>query len=113
MGALRNLINENIDRREVDSPMSTTTNLSYSKAYANDDSPMRPVNGANMRTSVVKNLESNPLFVDPKKVLSQLEDERRIGQNREVKNRMLSFHQNILHLPNHILLIYIRMKSVS
>eukprot|EP01035_Chromulina_nebulosa_P034171 gene34171-45826_t len=77
MGALRYMVNENSTRRdaECDSPMS---HLSYSKAYKQDESPMRPLTSSKKHGNT-----NNPLLIDPKKVLSQMEEERRNAEQVE------------------------------
>jgi hypothetical protein len=80
MGALRYLVNENAIKRdaECESPMS---HLSYSKAYKQEESPMRPLTSSKKHGNT-----NNPLLIDPKKVLSQMEEERRNTEQVEVTN---------------------------
>jgi hypothetical protein len=74
------------------SPFSVASgaSVSYAKAYGQEmESPMRPysmtVGGGHKKSNSVTNIESNPLFVDPKRVLSQLDEEKRNGQDRELE----------------------------
>ena len=78
MGALRYMVNENSTKRDADcdSPMS---HLSYSKAYKQEESPMRPLASTKKHGNT-----NNPLLIDPKKVLSQMEEERRNTEQVEV-----------------------------
>mmetsp|Transcript_7138 Transcript_7138/g.10631 ORF Transcript_7138/g.10631 Transcript_7138/m.10631 type:complete len:634 (-) Transcript_7138:208-2109(-) len=87
---------------ECDSPVSCTTALSYSKTYAKEtDSPMKVSSGMMISGAAVGSkqqkrnvamLESNPLFVDPKRVLSQLEEERKNGQDKEMEISQLKIN---------------------
>ena len=104
MGALKQLVNENSDRRdrELDSPASNSTTLSYSKTYGNEDMSPMFLKSANTQKKPIA-LSSNPLLLEPKSFLAQLEEERNSGQDLEVPiSTPCNFHKSlnilILHL---------------